>query len=148
MFVLPGDSSTVGLATVAVLLDGDLDLPQSGWLVAARAGCSPPRHGGLPPAVQLAGGAGQTGGAHRGAELDWLGQGQDGEVVVQIVAVVVGVVGDLGEADPGEQLVVNPVLAHQDGDGADVGAGRAVSSSEDVAGGDESSSTEGVTSTS
>ena len=141
--MLPGDSS-IGLAADLVGLDSDLHLPQGGGLVAPRAGGSPPGHGGLAAVVQLAGVARQTGGTDRGAEAQRGGESQDGEVVIQGAAAVAGVVGDLGEADSGEGVVVNPVFPHQDGQVAGVPPGGAVGSSEDVLGGDESASTPGV----
>merc|ERR1719278_951863 len=56
-------------------------------------------------------------------------------------------VGNLGESHSGEAAVVNPVLPHQHGDGVGVGVGGAVGGSEDMLGGDQSASTEGVAAT-
>ena len=135
------DSPAVGRVAVLVGLDCHGDVVEDGGLVPARGESSPARDHGQLPGVVSAGGGGQAGGAHAGAEAHRLGQGEDGEVVVQRAAVVVRVVGDGGDGGPGEAAVVDPVLAQQDGDGGGGVASRAVGGREDVLGGDESSAT-------
>merc|ERR1719195_1344356 len=142
-----GDAPAVSRVTLRVGLDSDVHLPQGGGLIAARGRCAPARHCGNLPGKVLAGRSGETGGADLLSEGYGLGEGQDGEVVVQGAAIVVRVVRDGGESLLVEDVVIDPVLTHQDGNGGRGAAGGAVGGSEDVPGGDESAATEGVTPT-
>merc|ERR1719195_124200 len=129
-----GDAPAVGRVTLRVGLDSDVHLPQGGGLIAARGCCAPARHCRNLPGKVLAGGSGETGGADLLSEGYGLGEGQDGEVVVQGAAIVVRVVRDGGESLLVEDVVIDPVLTHQDGNGGRGAAGGAVGGSEDVPG--------------
>ena len=138
------DAPTIGRVAVLVGLNHHGDIMEHRGLVTARGESPPPRHRGKLTGVVIAGGAGQAGRAHTGAEGDRLGEGQDGEVVVQRPGVVARVVGDGGDGGPGEAAVGDAVLSQQDGDGGGAGAGSAVGRGQDVLRGDESPATPGV----
>ena len=109
---VPGDPvSRVSLGALLQGLDGHLRLLQLGGLVPARDRPPPPADRGLLPGVVLAGVGRQAGGEDLLGEGDGLAQGQDGEVVVVGLLVVVGVEGDGGETPPVELVVGDLVLA-------------------------------------
>ena len=127
-------------------MDGNVHLLQLVRLVPPGAGGSPARHRGHLTSVVFVLPGGEAGRTDLAVEVDRLGQGEDGVVVVQGAGVVVGVVSDGRQRLPIELVVVDLVLPHKDGDGAGGLTSSAVSSREDVLVGDESPSTPGVVS--
>ena len=142
--VLPGDGPAVGRVALVVGLDGDGHLLELVGLVTTRRRGPPPADYRHLLSEVLAGPGGQTGGADVLGKGDGLGQGQDGEVIVQSAGVVLRVVSDGGEAPSVKVVVIDLVLANQDGDGGGGLAGSAVGGREDVLGGDEGTATPGV----
>ena len=56
---------------------------------------------------------GHTGGGNRGGEGNWLNQLQDGEVILEVVVVVLRVVSDLLDGHDGVAVVINSVLTKE-----------------------------------
>ena len=139
-----GDLARAVSSAIAAGQDGDLDLLELVGLIAAGGESAPAGHDGLVVDIVLGGVSGQTGGLHLSVEGDLLLQFEDGEVAVDGVFVVVGILDDLLDGKVLGPVVAlgGVVLPEPDIEARGLLSVGAVSGGHDVPVGDDGSSTE------
>ena len=114
--------AAISVLTSVLRCHSQVDLLQGGGLVAFVDESAPTSHGGNHSSVRICRVRWQTGGGDLVGEGDWLGQAEDGVVVVNSLAVPVRMVDDLSNINPVVHAVRDTVLSKKN---ADAGGGRA-----------------------
>ena len=133
--------AAVSVFTSALRCHGQVDLLQGGGLVAFVDESAPTSHGGNHSCIRGCRVRWQTGGGDLVGEGDWLGQAEDGVVVVNSLAVPVRMVDDLRNIYPVVHAVRDAVLSKKNADALGDEVVGAVGGGEHVAGGDQGPST-------
>ena len=115
--------AAISVLTSALRCHGQVDLLQGGGLVAFVDESAPTSHGGNNSCVSGCRVRWQTGGGDLVGEGDWLGQAEDGVVVVNSLAVPVRMFDDLSNINPVVHAVRDAVLSEKN---ADSGGGKVV----------------------